>query len=106
PLHLLSIAGTADPLVPFDGGAAVGPDGGSLGAVQSVEATARTFVAAAGGGVPVNTPLPERDGNAATSARLVEWLAGGRVIRQYVLLGAGHVVPQRDVVLPPVAGPS
>jgi hypothetical protein len=48
--------------------------------------------------------LPERDGNPATSASLAEWLTRDRVIRQYVMHGAGHVVPQREAVLPPIVG--
>jgi protein-S-isoprenylcysteine O-methyltransferase Ste14 len=48
--------------------------------------------------------LPERDGNPATSASLAEWLTRDRVIRQYALHGAGHVVPQREAVLPPLVG--
>jgi polyhydroxybutyrate depolymerase len=102
PIHLLHIAGTEDPLVPFDGGASVGPRGESLGIVRSADDTAQAFVPAGATGTWL--ALPERDGNPATSASLAEWLTRDRVIRQYALHGAGHVVPQREAVLPPLVG--
>jgi polyhydroxybutyrate depolymerase len=102
PINLLHIAGTKDPLVPFGGGASVGPRGESLGLVRSAAETAQAFVPA--GATGTWHALPERDGNPATSASLAEWLARDRVIRHYVLHGAGHVVPQRETVLPPVVG--
>jgi polyhydroxybutyrate depolymerase len=105
-LHLLHITGTEDPFAPFGGGSSVGPRGESLGLVQSADDTVRAFVAAAGGATVTRRSLPERDDNPDTSASLAEWLTQERVIRQYVLHGAGHVVPQRTVALPSIAGAS
>jgi polyhydroxybutyrate depolymerase len=105
-LHYLHIAGTHDPLLPFGGGASAGVRGEPLGMVQSATVTADAFVAAAGGSPGTRSVLPERDGDPATSARLLEWRPPARVIRQYVLEGAGHVIPQRETHFPPVAGRS
>lgn len=105
-LHFLHVMGTEDPFVPFGGGSSLGPHGGSLGLVLSADNTVRTFVAAAGGATGTRRLLPERDDNPDTSVIRAEWLTHERLIRQYVLRGAGHVVPQRAVALPPIAGTS
>lgn len=105
-LNVLHFAGTLDPLVPFGGGPSAGPAGDALGPVRSAEETIMAFVAAAGGARLAQFELPEADGNPATSATLREWRPAGRLIRQYVLHGAGHIVPQREVPLPAVVGPS
>lgn len=106
PLHFLHIAGTWDPLLPFDGGPSAGVRGEPLGLVESAAATANAFVTAAGGGRSDRLELPERDGDPVTSASLREWQTPGPIIRQYVLEGAGHVIPQRETPFPPVVGPS
>jgi poly(3-hydroxybutyrate) depolymerase len=78
----------------------------TIGFVRSADDTVQAFVAAAGGATATRRSLPERDDNPDTSASLAEWLTHERLIRQYVLRGAGHVVPQRAVALPPIAGTS
>jgi polyhydroxybutyrate depolymerase len=105
-VHLLHMAGTDDPVVPFGGGPSVGPLGDDLGLVLSAAATVRAFGAVDEASQGDWVSLPERDGNPHTSASLAEWLPHGRVIRQYVLHGAGHVVPQREVNFPPAVGMS
>jgi polyhydroxybutyrate depolymerase len=104
PVHFLHIAGTDDPIVPLAGGPSVGLRGEDLGLVLSAAATAHAFGAAQGGADERWVSLPERDGNPQTSASMAEWLPGGRVVRQYLLHGAGHVVPQRMVSFPPAVG--
>jgi polyhydroxybutyrate depolymerase len=102
-LNLLHIAGSADPLVPFAGGPSWGADGRPLGELHSATDTALAFVAAAGGAVDSRVPgLGTRDGQAL----LFEWRTQRSLVRQHVLAGAGHVVPQEAVVFPAFLGPS
>lgn len=103
-LHLLHIAGTDDPIVPLAGGPSIGLRGEDLGLVVSAAATARAFGATQGGADGSWVSLPERDGDPQTSASMAEWLPGGLVVRQYLLHGAGHVVPQRETRFPPAVG--
>jgi poly(3-hydroxybutyrate) depolymerase len=105
-MNLLHIAGTADPWIPFAGGPSRGPAGDDLGQVESAEHTVAAFVASARGEPAHHEALPEADGNPATRAQLTEWRGGGRLIRQYLLECAGHTVPQREVELPAIAGPT
>jgi polyhydroxybutyrate depolymerase len=106
PIHFLHIAGTDDPIVPLAGGPSVGLQGEDLGLVLSAAATMHAFGAAQGGADGRWISLPERDRNTQTSASMAEWLPRGRVVRQYLLHGAGHVVPQREVSFPPAVGSS
>jgi polyhydroxybutyrate depolymerase len=102
-LNLLHIVGSADPLVPYAGGPSRGADGGPLGELHSATETALAFVAAAGGAIDARAPgLGARD----RQVLLFEWRTQRSLVRQHVLAGAGHVVPQEAVVFPPFLGPS
>jgi len=100
------INGSEDPFIPPGGGPSVGPDGSDLGAVLPLAATIRAFAEA--GTAVTATPartLPEFDGDRSTRVVRSDWTAGGGVyLRQYVLHGSGHVVPQRETELPSIAG--
>jgi poly(3-hydroxybutyrate) depolymerase/protein-S-isoprenylcysteine O-methyltransferase Ste14 len=107
PLASLWIKGTADPFLPSGGGPSQGASGESLGPVLSIGATIGAFVEALPGSAPLPARrLAETDADPATSVLLEEWRAPrGALLRSYTLVGSGHVVPQREVDLPSVAGP-
>ncbi|MDN4613009.1 hypothetical protein P5G50_00980 [Leifsonia sp. F6_8S_P_1B] len=97
-IPLLIVHGTADPVVPYDGGA-TRLLGRTKGTVRSALATAQAY---AGEGVEAVAGA-EPDGAAATFVGItrVEW-PGVRLVTQH---GTGHVIPNR-VTRPPFVGPS
>jgi poly(3-hydroxybutyrate) depolymerase/protein-S-isoprenylcysteine O-methyltransferase Ste14 len=104
----LWINGTEDPFVPARGGPSVGPDGGSLGRVQSLAGTIESFSDVFPGSVPSRTErLPESDGRESTFVSRTDWISNGEIVlRQLMLHGSGHVVPQDEADFPAIAGPS
>jgi polyhydroxybutyrate depolymerase len=106
--HVLLIVGTEDPLIPHGGGASRGIRDEPLGMVLSAPDAARVFARALGAApTVVGAGLPEADGDPLTGAAMSEWRAPrGRLLRVYTLYGAGHVIPQQSVRLPPAVGRS
>ena len=104
----LWINGTKDPFVPWEGGPSFGPSGTELGPVRSVPETIRSFLEPYSDIELASTrKLPETDGNPSTWVIEHDWRTEkGIVLRQLVLHGAGHVVPQKSVKLPDIAGPA
>jgi poly(3-hydroxybutyrate) depolymerase/protein-S-isoprenylcysteine O-methyltransferase Ste14 len=104
-LDSLWVKGTADPFLPSAGGESNGASGQTLGPVLSVAETIDAFLAPLSGATPLPArPLPERDGDDATSVWLKEWRSAQGLLRLYRLEGSGHVVPQREASFPPVVG--
>lgn len=107
-LGSLWVHGSEDPFLPASGGASSGLRGEDLGAVHSVEETAAWATRAFSG--VIETPskrLPERDGNTKTTVEQKEWRSSdGAVVRQLLLHGSGHVIPQNLVPFPALVGPS
>lgn len=89
---VLLLHGTADPIVPYDGGSPRMLGRATRGMVQSAPATARIYA-------PDGEPKIQRDGDVGRS----DW-HGVRFITQF---GTGHVIPNRRTSpFPPVVGPS
>ncbi|HEX6259242.1 MAG TPA: DUF1295 domain-containing protein [Woeseiaceae bacterium] len=92
PLNAMFMAGTADPVSPYLGGASFGIDGGSLGAVRAVDVTVAAFVRAAGFALDESVPATNRSTGASVEQR--QWSAtGAAVVRLYVVRDGGHVIP-------------
>lgn len=89
---VLLLHGTADPIVPYDGGTPRMLGRATRGMVQSAPATARIYA-------PSGEPAIRQDGD-------VEW-ADWNGVRFITQLGTGHVIPNRTTSpLPLVVGPS
>lgn len=79
-IPVLLLHGTADPIMPYDGGMPKMLGRTTRGMVQSAEATARSYVSA-------GEPVIRRDGDVERT----DW-DGVRLITQF---GTGHVIPNR-----------
>jgi polyhydroxybutyrate depolymerase len=99
PISVLAIHGTADPLVPFEGGDVIGtrngrlgrPHGEVIGALRSVALFAKHDRCAA----PTVTSEPERDHGDSTTVKAIEFAsctAGARV-ELLEIDGGGHAWP-------------
>jgi methanethiol S-methyltransferase len=106
PLNFMLVAGTADPVSPFEGGDAVGLDGGRLGRVISVDATSEHFVGLAGAefAEPSLLRLPELDGRSDEWVERREWQGPGGRIRLYIVHNGGHAIPGYSRWFPPEVG--
>ncbi|MDQ0644374.1 alpha/beta hydrolase family esterase [Microbacterium murale] len=89
---VLLVHGTADPIMPFDGGSPKMLGRATRGMVKSAEATARGYA-------PTGEPEIRRDGDVERA----DW-DGVRLLTQ---IGTGHVIPNRTTSPGPlVVGPS
>lgn len=92
PVPVLLLHGTADPIVPYDGGMPRMLGRATRGMVQSAPATARVYA-------PTGEPVVQRDGDVERA----DW-DGVRFITQF---GTGHVIPNRTTSpTPRIIGPS
>lgn len=80
PIPVLLLHGTADPIVPYDGGTPKMLGRATRGLVQSAQATARSYA-------PTTEPVTRRDGDIERA----DWDS----VRLVTQLGTGHVVPNR-----------
>jgi len=95
PVPVLIIAGTADPLVPWDGGE-IRLGGRTFGTVLSVPDTVRFWVEKNGCVTrPVVTQLPDADPTDGTTVRKEVYgsCRGGAEVVLYAVEGAGHTWP-------------
>lgn len=91
-IPVLIVHGTADPIVPYEGGTPRMLGRATRGLVQSAQATARSYA-------PATAPATRRDGDIERA----DW-DGVRLVTQF---GTGHVIPNRTTSpLPPIVGPS
>ena len=90
---VLLVHGTADPIVPYDGGRPRMLGRATRGMMQSANETARSYA-------PASEPATRRDGEVERA----DW-DGVRLITQF---GTGHVIPNRTTTPGPLAvvGPS
>jgi polyhydroxybutyrate depolymerase len=98
PMPVVMINGTADPIVPYQGGS-VGFSG-ERGTVLSVDQTIASFAKADGCNVePESQPIAKKDPNTKTSATKLAWQGckPGTSLTQYRVDGGGHGVPGRAV---------
>lgn len=92
PLPLMLIAGTADPMIPFQGGKASLPN--NKAELLSVDATLRTFGKVAGCGDGVTTTVfPDKDSHDGTRAYLDKLNNCSVPIEAVRIEGGGHVLP-------------
>ena len=91
PVSVLSIQGTADRLVPYEGGTVAGTRGEVLSAAASAAHWARIAGCAP---APVTTPLPDRAPRDGTTIRHTGYRGcNGRAISLYTVTGGGHTWP-------------
>lgn len=104
PMPVLTVNGTADPIVPFQGGVASAPGSGSRGEVLSSFASAALF--AARNGITA-APDVERLTGGLTPTRVTRWRQPGCLPVDFVAVGrGGHTVPNRDHSAPEELGPT
>jgi polyhydroxybutyrate depolymerase len=111
PVPLVMVAGTADPMVPYQGGT-VGLNGGQAfggrGQVWGAERTARAFVERDGCGEPTTAALPHRDPADRTHVERIAWLGcrDGTSVTLYRIAEGGHQVAGTRAFLPRILGAS
>jgi polyhydroxybutyrate depolymerase len=105
PMPLVMVNGTADPVVPYDGGEAGLLGNGGL--VWSIDRTAQIFVRRNSCGAPRADPLPDRARDDGTTATRLGWngCRSGAPVILYRIEGGGHQVPGAPPVLPRILGP-
>jgi polyhydroxybutyrate depolymerase len=89
PMPVLEFHGTADPVVPYDGGAAASGLGGSLVVFQSVAETISTWVARDSCSAPPATIYATGDATCVENGRC----AGGSEVVLCTIAGGGHTWP-------------
>lgn len=103
PVSVLIIQGTADPLVPYEGGAIAGRAGRDRGNIVSTDEAIRLWTRADGcGPEPEITPLPDRDRADECRTEERRW-KGGRDGAEVVLWrveNGGHTWPDGPQYLP------
>ncbi len=107
PMSLVMVNGTADPMVPFDGGG-VGLRGGP-GSVWSVEKTATLFAQVdACEPAPASQTIAQRDPSQKTSVTRLDWMGckAGASVTLYRVEGGGHAVAGRRALAGGLLGPS
>ncbi len=103
PVSMLLINGTADPLVPYEGGP-VAHD--QRGRVLSTDETVAKWRAATGStGTGTREALPDRDPSDGCTAERCRWPKGpsGAEVELLRVVGGGHTWPGRAQYLPPRA---
>ena len=95
------LAGTKDPIVPYDGGRVTIFGFGDRGTVLSAPASARWFAQRSGLGTEPVADATQRIG--ALDVRQQDWGTPARV-RLVTMQGAGHTVPQPDYRFPRFLG--
>ncbi len=103
PISVLAINGTADPLVPYNGGQVAKTRGAVLAARDSVA----IFAAADGCGAASSTDEPDTDPDDGSRTTRTQFACPGkRAVELLTLTGAGHTWPGRAQYLPKfVIGP-
>jgi polyhydroxybutyrate depolymerase len=105
PIPLVMFNGTADPLVPYQGGG-VG-FAGKRGTVWGAERSAEFIAQANACSTTRVTPLPISSPTEPSHATRLEWshCQAGADVALYRFEGAGHQVPARPAILPRLLGP-
>ena len=106
PTPLVMINGTADPVMPYDGGSVGFKD--SRGEVWSVQRTAELFVHADGCKNHSEQPLPVRSAMSDTRTTEITWSScqSGKPVTLYRIDGGGHQVAGEQAVAPRRLGES
>lgn len=95
---VMFVNGTADPLVPFDGGPVAERYGGQRGAVLAATASAQRWAGLAGAhATPTRVRLPDRDPDDGSTVVEETWTArdGRPAVRLLRVEGGGHTEPSR-----------
>ncbi len=106
PVHALFVAGTADPISPYAGGASRMLDGRPLGVTDSARGTAAQFAQLAGyKSTGQRSSLGDRDGDGRTSVETELWRSAQLPsIQLYTIHGGGHSIPQKHMRFPAAHG--
>lgn len=105
---MMFVNGTADPLVPFDGGPVAERYGGQRGAVLSTPASVALWTRLAGAGAtPVRAALPDLDRDDDSTVVEETWtMRDGRpAVRLLRVEGGGHTEPSRTYRYPRLLHP-
>lgn len=100
---VMFVNGTADPLVPFDGGPVAERYGGQRGAVLSTPGSIALWTRLAGAGAtPARVPLPDLDRNDDSTVVEETWSTrdGRPAVRLLRVAGGGHTEPSRTYRYP------
>jgi polyhydroxybutyrate depolymerase len=103
PVSVLVIQGSADPLVPYEGGKITAGDGKDRGSVISTDAAAKLWVQANGADPePEISQLPDRDPADGCRTQVFKWTRGqdGSAVWLYRVQGGGHTWPGGTQYLP------
>lgn len=103
-VNALLIAGTADRIAPYEGGASRGTDGAPLGTLDSVVSSAMRLASRGGQAVPSRRSLGDLDGNPSTSVDVTRWRAPEALVELYTVQGGGHTIPKRITTFPGMFG--
>ncbi len=105
PVSLMIVNGTADPLVPFEGGhIRLFRGGRSRGEILSVRETIERFIKQNGcKDVPVTTELPDKDPDDGTRVKVEKYVGrkGGAEVILVTVTGGGHAWPGGQQYLSP-----
>ena len=106
PVHALFVAGTADPIAPYAGGASRMLDGRPLGITDSARGTAAQFALVAGyKSAGQRSSLGDRDGDGKTAVETDLWRSAQLPsIQLYTIHGGGHTIPQKQLRFPAAYG--
>ena len=98
-MSVLAINGTADPLVPYDGGQVLKTRGAVLAAPVSVA----TFATVAGCTAPVTVDEPDVDPSDGATTRRTRYTCPGKLgVELLSIIGGGHTWPGGTQYLPKV----
>lgn len=101
PIPVLIMNGTADPLVPFEGGDVGIPDGRSRGVVLSSHETVEFWREVNGcAGNPEPEPLPDKDPDDGSTITLYQYTDCDAPLSYYEMEGGGHGWPGMAQYLP------
>lgn len=95
PVSVLVMNGTADPIIPYEGGEASFFGWLSAGQVQSIQGTTAHWRAVNGIDAPgTRTELPDRDPDDGSRVVVESWRAAtGHEVVVYSIVGGGHTIP-------------
>lgn len=103
PVSVLIIQGTADPLMPYEGGKVAGGASKNRGSVVSTDRAAQLWVTANQcNGVPEKATLPDKDPSDGCLTETITWRGGKNksLVALYRVEGGGHTWPGGAQYLP------
>lgn len=99
--RVVLVAGTEDPINPYEGGRVTLFGFGNRGDVLSAQESAEWFAGELGGGTTVASAPMVASG---LTARHQDWMASDRRVRLFTIEGGGHTIPQAAYRFPRIFG--